>query len=196
MRNFTESGLHFKFSADWVVQAYDKSRYYVWLSGTGLKAVDFIVYQNDQLYLIEVKHYGQYQASNSSAAVLPSPEELTATFYQKVQDTLKGIQTVQSYLQRKRLFRITARFLLWLQIHKPLSNSWGFWTHIAELATSSSTQRTYILLLESTNAPTDSYHAVVQTQLEQLSQHPNQRWIVTNAKQWAATVKGVQIKVM
>ncbi|NNE29048.1 MAG: hypothetical protein HKN16_05405, partial [Saprospiraceae bacterium] len=55
---FSESGLQFQFSNDWTVIKYDDHKFFRYLSGEGLKGVDFLGFTSEGgLFLMEVKNY-------------------------------------------------------------------------------------------------------------------------------------------
>ena len=60
-RTFSESGLSFQFPEGWTTIKYDEHRFYTYLSGEGLKGVDFIAIHGENLVLIEVTWVGKCQ---------------------------------------------------------------------------------------------------------------------------------------
>lgn len=129
---YYESGIQFTFAKDWVVQKYDQHTYFQGLAGAGLKGIDFIgLLQGKQLLLMEVKNFRSRPGidANPLASFLDDPGALIDTFEEKVQDTLKAIETIVAYFKRSRWYRVALPFLRRMPIS--LSNR-VFWTHAFE----------------------------------------------------------------
>lgn len=113
MRSFTESGLQFTFSRDWVVKKYDSHRYYRGFSGTGLKGVDFIALnlKENLVAFFEVKNYRTRFHQNTGEPIHPELKpatELAQALSDKVSDTLLAIDAITTYYQKSMIYR-------WLQ---------------------------------------------------------------------------------
>jgi hypothetical protein len=133
LTEFTESGLRFGFEPAWAVKKYDQHRFFQGLSGAGLKGVDFIAINGERLVLVEVKNYRplpHIQQANPVEAVLANPEALAAAIAQKATDTLRGLEAIGGYYQRKWLFRLLQPLLLRLRPH---GWDWRFWAHACHL---------------------------------------------------------------
>ncbi len=132
MRSFTESGLQFTFSRDWVVKKYDSHRYYRGLSGRGLKGIDFIALnlKENLVAFFEVKNYRTRYNQNTGEPIYPVPKpasELAQALSGKVSDTLLAIDAITAYYQKSFMYR-------WLQplyLHLPFyAGDRFFWTKV------------------------------------------------------------------
>jgi len=119
---FIESDRQFTFHERWTVTQFDAHRYYRWLSGQGLKGVDFVaIAPNHQLLLLEVKNYRQH---------VPSVEEIADMYCRKIEDSLYIVSILQQYFLRKRVYRW---FHALIKKYPQWFGEWGFWTEIADL---------------------------------------------------------------
>jgi hypothetical protein len=109
LQTFQESGLAFNFEDDWIVIQYDKHRFYRYLSGRGLKGVDFIYVINfEKLVLMEVKNYNdryEYDEINPTETFLNNLDRFFNAYVGKFNHTLRAIQIIHYYYQRKWWFR-------------------------------------------------------------------------------------------
>ncbi|MCB0547395.1 MAG: hypothetical protein KDD19_07370 [Phaeodactylibacter sp.] len=124
---FIESGLHFRFSEEWVIKKYDAHRFYKGLSGSGLKGVDFLGVLGEELFLFEIKNFRRrhdWQEENPLEAILARPADFVETIAYKVEDTLLAIDAIWQYYNRKWLFR---RLLPALHLLPVTENDWRFW---------------------------------------------------------------------
>lgn len=124
---FIESGLHFRFSEEWVVKKYDAHRFYRGLSGSGLKGVDFLGIRQEELFLFEIKNFRRRrhrQAENPLDAILSNPSGFVENIAFKVEDTLLAIDAIWQYYNRKWLFR---RLLPAFRLLPVTENDWRFW---------------------------------------------------------------------
>ncbi len=122
-----ESGLHFSFGKNWAVKRYDKHRFYKWLSGSGLKGVDFIGIYEEELFLMEVKNFRRreaWHAEDPLQAIRADPEGFAREMAYKFEDTLLVIDTIWKYYNRKWLFRALLPLLFRLP---PTTLDWPFW---------------------------------------------------------------------
>ncbi len=133
MTLFRESGLSFQFDAFWVVKKYDAHRYYSYLSGAGLKAIDFAGVREEKVYLFEVKNYSiRYEGKPfyKIYELINDPEQLVDTIVYKVQDTSRGIKIVHDYLSRKWLYRRLYPWLIKWPLQNWGKNTWWFWAKL------------------------------------------------------------------
>jgi hypothetical protein len=162
---FTESGLQFSFGPQWAVKQYDAHRFFQGLSGAGLKGVDFVATDGERLLLVEAKNYrpqAHLRQNDPLAAVLAAPEAFTAAIAQKAADTLRGIDAIGRYYERKWLFRLLRPGLLRL---RPNLLPWRFWAHVYRLAQSPA-RITFVLCLE-TERPEPALRQQIAQNLEQ-----------------------------
>lgn len=146
---YEESGLVFRFSPSWKVLRWDKSPYYKKVSGRGFKGVDFIGIHGKTLYLIEVKNYVP-RTSNHLAIIarLETLQPLKKQITSKVDDTLRLLELVAFYLNKKWWIRLAER------LHrKGLLPSWAngnyhLWLEGNALAKAGAEQVGIILWLE------------------------------------------------
>lgn len=132
MQTFEESGLTFHFEKDWIVIKYDEHRFYRYLSGRGLKGVDFIhVINFEKLVLTEVKNFNdrfEKDNINPTETFLNNLDRFFNAFVSKFNHTLKAIRIVHSYYKRKWWFRNLAMPLT--KIFHPrfwTKFEWGRW---------------------------------------------------------------------
>jgi hypothetical protein len=106
--NFSESELHFKFPVDWIVHKYDEHRFYRYLSGSGLKGVDFIAIHQGELILIEVKNYvtrSKKENYDPMEPLLINPALYVKRYLRKFEDTLQLLDIIDRYYNRKWWYR-------------------------------------------------------------------------------------------
>lgn len=134
---FQESGLVFKFSEDWVVFKYDEHRFYLYLSGSGLKGVDFIAIRDGALFLIEAKNYRRrFEKENYDPmqALIEQPDFYVEAFSRKFEDTFRLLSVIDQYYQRKWWYRrFFLRFRSYFSEHQVLRTEVGFWSKANEL---------------------------------------------------------------
>ena len=121
-----ESGLTFEFPAGWGVRKYDGHTFYKGLSSVGLKAVDFIVLPPDgALWLIEVKNFLPRQtAGRTYYPKIKATKRLAEQVHYKFRDSLRAIDIIHRYYQRKWLFRLLKGSLRFLG---RFGSDWTFW---------------------------------------------------------------------
>ncbi len=139
MKIFSESGLTFKFPENWLVFKYDKHRFYKGLSGQGLRAVDFLAIKNlEKLVLIEVKNFEdrfEKDGVNPTHYFFENQESFFDAFVDKFEDSVRGIQIIHKYYQRKWWFRKLA-----IPFSRQCSKKWwvrfewGIWLLAHELS--------------------------------------------------------------
>ncbi|MEM8906941.1 MAG: hypothetical protein AAGD05_03765 [Bacteroidota bacterium] len=122
MPSFVESQLVFHFPAAWLIIKADAHRFYRYLSGSGLKGVDFIGFPNPKtLVLIEVKNYvDRFPADGQLpiTAILNDPSHYAAQFLQKFADSFRLIHIAHQHYQRRWWFRA------WQSVSSWLPQSW------------------------------------------------------------------------
>jgi len=102
---FSESGLNFQFNSDWWVKSFDQHRFYQYINGYGLKGVDFVgIYQERELYFIEVKNYKLRWAPEAErlADLLGTRHgEIIQLFDDKTDDSLRILELIHRYHRRQ-----------------------------------------------------------------------------------------------
>ncbi len=131
MKTFEESGWQFQFEDHWEVLPYDKHRYYRYLSGYGLKGIDFLAWSHaaQRLFLLEVKNFAPQEWNGPSpnmALVLEDPAAYADEMIEKFEDSLRLFQIIHQYLARKWWYRSYWKFRgqwapAWLKARLPLS---------------------------------------------------------------------------
>ena len=111
MNTFTESGFEFSFANRWQVIRYDQHRFYNYLSGYGLKGVDFIAIdlKTRQLWLMEVKNFAPTNWQGESPTmdlVLSSPENYAEEMIAKFTDSLRLLKVIHDFYQKKWWHRL------------------------------------------------------------------------------------------
>lgn len=146
---FNESGLRFDFGKDWVVKQYDTHRFYQGLSGRGFKAVDFIgIWEETTLVFIEVKNYKvRYKGLSEQPiqAVVNDPDKFALTIATKVEDSLRAVDAIRRYYERKWWYKLGLRFTQF--VNKPTSD-WLFWSRVYDLINKESAEFWFILWME------------------------------------------------
>ncbi|MEM6967496.1 MAG: hypothetical protein AAF573_22220 [Bacteroidota bacterium] len=140
MSTFQESELTFSFPDDWWIKKYDTTKFFTYLSGHGLKGVDFMMISpREELILVEVKNYHDRWADdkNEIASTFENDlQSLALRIIQKFEDTFRLLQIVHQYYQRKMWYR-----WLLLPLHKRYptlfsqKTDWVFWLKANELYT-------------------------------------------------------------
>ena len=129
---FSESGLSFQFPKSWTVFKYDEHRFYTYLSGAGLKGVDFIAIDGDELILIEVKNYADRiikENFDPMEGLLSEPAVYVEAYFQKFEDTFRLLDIIEQYYNRKWWYRnIFQQFKSFFS-----STETGFWSKAIEI---------------------------------------------------------------
>lgn len=121
---FIESGIQFQFPADWLVFKYDEHRFYRYLSGSGLKGVDFIAIRDNELILIEIKNYRERiekELYSPVAVLIEKPDLYKDKFVRKFEDTFRLLGIIEQYYQRQWWYRNVFQLL-----KKYLPKKWLF----------------------------------------------------------------------
>lgn len=121
MTHLSESGLLFQFNDSWDIIKYDTHKYYLTLSGRSFRGIDFAGFQNDILYLIEVKNFYQYDQNG----VIDDIEKFALEIAEKIKDTLRLIDLIYKYHNRKWMYRL---FFPVVRKFPRLHHDWLFWT--------------------------------------------------------------------
>ncbi len=136
-RIFQESGMEFSFPSDWIVFKYDEHRFYQYLSGSGLKGVDFIAISKGNLYLIEVKNYTERfykEDSHPMDLLISAPETYVDRYYRKFEDTFRLLDIIESYYHRKWWYRnLFPYYKSWIGETAMLKKETGFWSAAIDL---------------------------------------------------------------
>jgi hypothetical protein len=107
---YSESDLTFIFPPPWQVVAFDKHRFYQYVNGHGLRGVDFIgVHPEFGCFLMEVKNYRLRFGDDLPAQVksyLHNPALLAPVLEAKFHDSLRLLDAVKIYLERKWWYRL------------------------------------------------------------------------------------------
>ena len=106
MKTFEESGWQFQFADHWEVIPYDRHRYYRYLSGHGLKGIDFLAWnrREDRLLLLEVKNFAPQDwegPSPNMTRVLANPEAYAERMIEKFRDSLRLFEIIHRYRARQ-----------------------------------------------------------------------------------------------
>lgn len=185
---YIESGLIFSFPEEWIVHDYDSHRFYKYLSGEGLKGVDFIAIHQDELILIEVKNYTDRIERGRhipTEAINNEPETFVNEFVRKFKDSFRLLKIIGQYYERQWWYRyLFLKFRSWFPESFLLKTETGFWTKAIELAEAPE-KISLILWLEFP----DSFDLQKQSELRQYFKNSmqadlrkNTRLIVTNSK--------------
>lgn len=177
MPTLQESGLQFTFTPDWIVKRFDKHRYYKWLSGVGIKGVDFIgIYKGQQLFLIEVKNYRRRNERQLPEHLIPDSSALGQAFADKILDSLQVIQTIIGYLKRRWWYAMAHKIVSQLPSRYRWRWDWYFWSQAQQLIEQHPDRVRIVLWLEEAQSVLESsgsikgeLEAVVSTQLNHLS---------------------------
>jgi len=136
-KKFSESGLSFLFPEDWLVFKYDEHRFYTYLSGAGLKGVDFIAIHQSELILVEVKNYSDRiikEGFDPMEGLLTEPETYAEAYYRKFEDTFRLLDIIEQYYNRKWWYRnIFQRFKGVLSTKEHIKTETGFWSRAIEI---------------------------------------------------------------
>ncbi|HHH50501.1 MAG TPA: hypothetical protein ENK52_05945 [Saprospiraceae bacterium] len=131
--SYPESGLLFSFPKNWRVFKFDDHRFYRYVSGYGIKGVDFIgITEEKRLVLIEVKNYtdrfpqdGIDPIQKIKKAPLDFAEQITLKF----EDSFSLINGIHRFHQKQTWYRWLARPLLHiLPQYISMKYDWGFWS--------------------------------------------------------------------
>jgi len=188
---FTESGLVFTFPKNWSVIKSDDHRFYNYVSGTGLKSVDFIALDGTKhMYLIEVKNYKDRFEDNGRTAmepILANPKDFTKKIIQKFEDSLQLIRVIHKYYRRKFWFRRIQSFTLQgLRKRTNIPTNWKYWLASHDILTGQEKSITFILFIELdddlTTAETANFMGQTTEYLRQHYENQDRKVLVLNTK--------------
>lgn len=112
---FRESSFELSFRTIDKVIRYDEHPFYRQFTSAGLKAIDFLFMEKDQLVFVELKNYGQYAPKEE----YPDVAELSKTLQAKYDGSYKGVQAICSYFRQrqpgKTIFKILDRLPVFFQ---------------------------------------------------------------------------------
>lgn len=154
MKTFSESSLQFQFADRWKALHFDQHRFYRYLSGQGLKGVDFLAvdWLEEELLLMEVKNFDPGDWAGDSPTmqlVLEAPEEYAQKIMEKFADSLRLCQIIYDYYQRKWWYPVFGKFLLKsLPTDNFLFFDFLFWSRLYYLIHSPQKQIRLVLFLE------------------------------------------------
>jgi len=162
---YQESELEFRFPQHWAIRKYDQQKFYLQISGLGLKGVDFLIIDpigEGHLYLMEVKNYKTRQHKHGTfIPQLKAPPELAATLAAKYEHTLRAIRAIALFYQRKWWYRL-------LQNNFAKSRNYQrepvFWSTVSRLSQNTA-QHTLLLWLEADEV-SDTYLDAFNTTLK------------------------------
>ena len=160
---YLESELEFRFPTHWGVRKYDQQKFYLQISGLGMKGIDFLIIDpigEGHLYLVEVKNYRT--RSNEGGTFIPSlkdPPKLAAIVAAKYEHTLRAIRAIQLYYQRKWWYRL---FYNRYATSRNYQKDPVFWTTANRLVQNSE-QHTILLWLEADDIVTSYATALDMT---------------------------------
>lgn len=141
MTIFTESKYKFSFDDRWRILKYDDHPYYRIVSGRSFSGIDFAgIFDEDLLYLIEVKNFYQYDNDGEIAEVTNFILEMK----EKILDTIDLINIIQKYHQRKWTYRLLINLV---NRFPGLNTDWWFWTRMHKLVQAGS--MFFVLMIES-----------------------------------------------
>jgi len=141
MTTYSESNYTFTFDDSWRILKYDDHPYYRILSGRSFSGIDFAgIYNDEQLYLIEVKNFYQYDNDGEIADV----NEFVLELKEKILDSIDLINIIQKYHQRRWTYRL---FISLVKRFPNLSRDWWFWTRMHDLLAAK--QMSFVLLIAS-----------------------------------------------
>ncbi|MEZ4984812.1 MAG: hypothetical protein R2795_07215 [Saprospiraceae bacterium] len=150
---WVESDLTFFFPAGWGIRKYDKQRFYRFMSGLGMKGVDFLLLSPEgeqHLYLMEVKNYRTRSTEEGIfTPILRTPEDLAKHLFAKYDHTIRAIRAIELFYQRKWWYRLLEK-----QFRQSLrfTQDVVFWAHTFPLVRSP-LQHSLVLWLEADNLP-------------------------------------------
>lgn len=141
MRVFSESSCAFTFDKRWKVLKYDDHRYYQIVSGRSFSGIDFAaILNNEELFLIEVKNFYQYENKGQIEDV----DEFVIEIREKVLDTIDLVNIIFKYHQRSWSYKT---FIKLVNRFPCIHFNWWFWTRMQTLM--SQKAFTFVLLIES-----------------------------------------------
>lgn len=116
---FRESSFELSFRTVDKVIRYDEHPFYRQFTSAGLKAIDFLFMEKDQLVFVELKNYGQYAPKEE----YPDVAELSKTLQAKYDGSYKGVQAICSYFRQrqpgKTIFKILDHLPVFFQQKHP-----------------------------------------------------------------------------
>jgi len=141
MTCFSESNYEFTFDDRWQILKYDDHPYYRILSGRSFSGIDFAgIFENEHLYLIEVKNFYQYDNDGEISNV----DKFVIEIKEKILDSIDLIRIINKYHQRKWTYRLLVKLVMRLP---NLNRDWWFWTKMHQLLQSK--HMSFVLLIES-----------------------------------------------
>lgn len=174
---FEESGLFFAFSDAWEVRPFDDHEYYRWVSGLGVRGVDFVGIYQDKLVLLEVKNYRRRAgmgASDAFQAVRDNPEAFAEKMSEKVSGSIRCMRAVNSSYQRRWWFSWFERLPDRWKRRSPRSY---FWYTVAEM-THDTSNCIFILWLEA-DTNTQATEQKLQQRLREILKEKVKQVVIT-----------------
>ena len=102
-----ESGIDFIITGSYAIKL-DEHPFYKYFSGRGFKSVDFLIVQEDTLFIVEVKNYQYYPNT-----VRPYELELHQNFLQKCEDTLHLLDNFHDFMEQSFIKRVLVQKWKW-----------------------------------------------------------------------------------
>ncbi len=157
---FHESDLTFKFDDNWQVYKFDDHRFYKYLSGQDLKAVDFIaIFKNEFLLLMEVKNYNKRKQSPVAPNIkniLGEEPALVHAFQKKISDSIRAIRAIRTFYERKWWFRVFYKMMPFLK-----QSETAFWLNASEILDDKKLSVHLVLWLEIAESYPDLSHVEI-----------------------------------
>lgn len=118
-KHFYEGDCSIIFDGDWDVIKLDAHKYYISISGQGIKCCDFMaVHPYLGVAFIEIKNYTKTTVPNDINDILQA----------KKTGSLRLVSVVNQYFKRQIYFKIAT----WLKQSWMMKNEWKIWTNAAK----------------------------------------------------------------
>lgn len=154
LNNYTESGLHFTFDQRWTVFKFDQHRFYQYLSGQGLKGVDFLAADQctPEILLLEVKNFAPKNWKGplpTRDIVLENPEAYAKKIIKKYEDSIRLLKIINEYYEKKWWLSPLTKIFSYLTITKRFpSRDFILWPSIYHLLQQPTTKINLLLYLQ------------------------------------------------
>lgn len=139
----SESRMKICFDDPWRVVRFDRTPWFRYMTGHGLRGVDFLAIREGTVYFIELKNYAPYRPG--VASVLPDPSTLIAGMELKMQDTMRMTGIVYRTLERHWMFRVFCQWSRRIPILRRWEKEWSFWMDVREAVAGHRTQSWLVL---------------------------------------------------
>lgn len=151
---FEESRVKLEFDPAFSICKFDAHPYFRWLSGMGLKGVDFLLLTEEILILVEVKNFCINVEDTPSKNQHLDLDRLTSDLIKKRAGVQIVLETITRYYARNWVYRFVKKGFNRFPWFPYFFKEWYFWTTADNLLKSGRSTYTAIVYAPAINSPT------------------------------------------